>query len=67
MGESTSSERLPDPTIPDSKWVEYGYTVETDGFYFVDHCGNRATSSIAFRCLIDEALCHDAAVTIEEL
>ena len=60
------AKRLPDATIPNSNWVEYGYTVEADGFHFVDHCGKRETSAIAFRCLVDEALRYDRAVVIEE-
>ena len=61
------AKRLPDATIPGSNWVEYEYGLEPDGFYFVDHCGKRETSSIAFRCLVDEALHHDRAVVIEQL
>jgi hypothetical protein len=59
--------RLPDAAAPNSAWLEYEYRVEAGGFTFVDHCGKRETSSVALRCLVDEALRHDDAVVIEAL
>jgi hypothetical protein len=61
------AKRLPDATMPNSKFVEYEYRTEDDGFYFVDYGGKRETSSVAFKCLVDEALLHDEAVSIEQI
>ncbi len=65
--EELLAKRPPDPTIPGSEWVEYDYKLEPYGFYFVDHGGNRETSSVAFRCLVDAALEYGGAAVIEEL
>lgn len=61
------SKRLPDRAIPSSTWNAYDWSLETYGFYFLDHLGNPEISSRAFRCLVDEALRHTRQVTIEEL
>lgn len=59
-------ERLPDPAISGSAWVEYAYELQSDGFYFVDH-GRSNVASVAFRQLVDEALRHAREVVVEEL
>jgi hypothetical protein len=66
FSEEILSKRLPKADIPGSNWVEYSYRVDVDGFYFVDHGGRRDISSIAFRCLVDEALRHGERVAIEK-
>jgi len=61
------TKRLPDPRIVNSDWTEYGYKVEKDGFYFVDHGGTPAIAAVAFRCLVDEGLRHAQRVVVETL
>jgi hypothetical protein len=58
------AECLPDSA--DGAHALYDYKVEADGIYFVDF-GKSQLASVAFRRIVDEALRHSAAVTIEEL
>jgi hypothetical protein len=44
----------------------YGYAVEADGFYFIDHLVDRAVAAVALRCLIDEALRFAQSIEIDE-
>jgi len=59
-------DQLP-PPFERGKMVEiYNYSVESDGFYFIDHMVNVNISSLAFRRFVDEALRLSQAVEIVE-
>lgn len=59
--------KLPSP-IKKPELVEiYNYSIEDYGFYFIDHLVDDNISSLAFKVFIDEALCHNNTVNIEEL
>lgn len=53
---------IEDPSLPDI----YSYTIEHDGFYFVDHLVNQAVASFALRRFIDEALMYSERIEIVE-
>ncbi len=56
---------LPNP-IHKSVGEIYNYTIEQDGFYFVDHLIDEAVAAIAFRRFVDEALrCRECVEVIE--
>ncbi len=44
----------------------YNYSVEDDGYYFVDHLVNRTTASTALQIFLDAALSTDECITITE-
>lgn len=58
--------RLPSP-ISESHDEIYNYSVETYGFYFVDHLVDKHVASVAFRIFIDEALAHARSVEVLEV
>lgn len=58
--------KIPDPIERPSMEEIYNYSVEQDGFYFVDHLVNPAVASLALRRFIDEALLHGERVEIVE-
>ena len=60
-------ENLPSPIAPKRIEEIYNYTIEPDGFYFVDRLVNRNVASIALREFIDEALAHASSVQITKL
>ena len=66
MTKESIGRKLPDPTIPNSTWVAYDYTLDDEGIYFLDH-GRSDASSIAFRRLVDEALGHGERVVVEAI
>jgi len=60
-------EKLPSP-IASGRMVEiYNYSIESDGFYFIDHLVNQEVASLALRRFIDEALLHGQSVEVVEL
>lgn len=44
----------------------YDYSIESYGFYFVDHLVDRSVASIALRVLLDEALRGNDTVEVSE-
>lgn len=55
--------------LPDAAGVAgaiYGYAVEPDGFYFIDHLVAPDIAAMDFRRLVDEALLHGPLVQILE-
>ncbi len=60
-------EKLPSPIARDRLAEIYNYSIEPDGFYFVDHLVNEEVASLALRRFLDEALCHGQSVEVVEL
>jgi hypothetical protein len=60
-------EKLPSPISRDRMVEIYNYSVESDGFYFIDHLVNQEIASLALRRFIDEALRHGPSVEVIEL
>jgi len=60
-------DRLPSPIQKPEMFEIYNYSVEKDGFYFLDHLVNPQVASVAFKCFIDEALKYSPQVHVEEL
>ena len=58
--------RLPSPISPEMTEI-YNYSVEDDGFYFLDNLVDPTISGYAMKLLIEEALKHSDEVTICEL
>ncbi|KRD31505.1 hypothetical protein ASE35_16040 [Lysobacter sp. Root916] len=54
------------PTAADAAGAIYGYELEADGYYFIDHLVDPAIAAVAFRRLVDEALRHSDLVQILE-
>lgn len=64
---SSLFERLPSPIARGRMHEIYNYSIEPDGFYFVDHLVNQEVASFALRRFIDEALRHGQSVEVVEL
>ncbi len=64
---SAMFEKLPSPISRDRMAEIYNYSVESDGFYFIDHLVNPEIASLALRRFIDEALRHGPSVEVIEL
>lgn len=58
--------KLPDPIEQPSAAEIYDYSLEQDGFYFVDHLVNGTIASVALRTIIDEALNHATHIAVFE-
>lgn len=58
--------QLPSPIDRDSTTGIYNYSIEADGFYFLDQLVNREVASVAFGRFIDEALRLSQSVNIFE-
>lgn len=58
--------KLPGSIEPPSMAEIYSYSMEQEGFYFVDHLVNPGVASLALRRFIDEALRHGERVEIVE-
>lgn len=58
--------KLPSPIDRGSMAEIYNYSIETDGFYFIDHLVNKDVAAIALRLFIDEALAHSHSIEILE-
>ncbi|KRD73551.1 hypothetical protein [Lysobacter sp. Root983] len=54
------------PAAADAAGAIYGYELEADGYYFIDHLVDPAIAAVAFRRLVDEALRHGDLVQILE-
>ncbi len=59
-------QKLPSP-ISAAMTEIYNYSVDNDGFYFVDHLVDRAVAGCAMKTFIDEALCYTDSVEILEI
>lgn len=60
-------QRLPSPINRRAMAEIYDYSIEADGFYFVDHLVDRAVAAVALRSFLDEALRFSHSVEISEL
>jgi hypothetical protein len=58
--------KLPSPIAPGFREF-YNYSVDKDGFYFVDHLVDEHVAGQAFKLFIDEALSHTRQVEIEQI
>lgn len=58
--------RLPSPIDRRAMNEIYNYSVQADGFYFVDRLVNRDVAAVALRSFIDEALSVADSVEIAE-
>ena len=56
--------RLDNPTSPDG-WSAFDITLSDEGVHFCDY-GHSPAAALALRQVVDEALSHGEAVTIEE-
>ena len=57
---------LPSPIHKSEASEIYNYSIEDDGFYFVDHLVDKTIASVALRKFIDEALsCSDSIEIVE--
>ncbi|CAB3760355.1 hypothetical protein GQ57_28745 [Burkholderia sp. MSh2] len=63
---STFFKKLPNPVDQPSMAEIYSYSLEQDGFYFVDYLVNRAAAALALRIFIDEALKYAEHIVISE-
>ncbi|MDR0214719.1 MAG: hypothetical protein LBJ15_12025 [Comamonas sp.] len=59
--------KLPASEVASGQMPAYDFTLEADGFYFVDHLNDASISALAMRVLIDEALRVTPSVQISEL
>lgn len=59
-------EKLPSPISRERMAEIYNYSIEPDGFYFVDHLVNKEIAALALRYFIDEALAHASSIEIVE-
>jgi hypothetical protein len=48
--------KLPSPVHRPSMQEIYNYSIESDGFYFVDHLVDQPVAAMAFKRFVDEAL-----------
>ena len=58
--------KLPSPIHRPSMTEIYGYKIERDSFYFVDHLVDEAVSALAFKRLVNEALSLSEQVQLTE-
>jgi hypothetical protein len=59
-------QRLPSPITRPAMAEIYNYTIEADGFYFVDHLVDRNVAAVALQAFLDEALLYGHAVEVTE-
>lgn len=60
-------QNLPSPVARKEMLEIYNYSIEPDGFYFIDHLVDKTTSSLALRSIIDAALAVSPSVNITEI
>ena len=58
--------RLPSPIDRRAMAEIYNYSIEADGFYFVDHLVDPAVAAVALRSFLDEALRLSHSVEVSE-
>lgn len=59
--------KLPNPVESKTVVEIYSFKVANDGFYFLDSLVDNNIASVAFKCLVDEALAQCDSVEIIEL
>jgi hypothetical protein len=59
-------QRLPSPIDRRAMAEIYNYSIEADGFYFVDHLVDPAVAALALRSFLDEALRFSHSVEVAE-
>ena len=63
---TTLFRRLPSPIDRRAMAEIYNYSIEADGFYFVDHLVDPAVAAVALRRFLDEALRLSNSVVVTE-
>jgi len=58
--------KLPSPISRPATNEIYNFSIEADGFYFVDHLVDRGVAAVALRCFLDEALQLSGSVEVFE-
>ena len=58
--------KLPSPIDRRAMAEIYNYSIEVDGFYFVDHLVDPAVAAVALRSFLDEALRFSNSVVVTE-
>ncbi len=58
--------KLPSPISREMTEI-YNYSVEKDGFYFLDHLVDQRVAGHAMKLFVDEALKHTKEVCIQDL
>ena len=58
--------KLPSPIDRRAMAEIYNYSIEADGFYFVDHLVDPAVAAVALRRFLDEALRFSNSVVVTE-
>ena len=58
--------KLPSPIASRLREI-YNYSVEEDGFFFVDHCVDDRIAGLAFKLFVDEALSYTRKVEISQV
>lgn len=59
-------QNMPSPVASKETLEIYNYSIEPDGFYFIDHLVDKQVSSHALRLLIDAALSVSVSIQIIE-
>jgi len=58
--------KLPSPIARKAMAEIYNYSIEADGFYFIDHLVDGSVAAVAFKRFIDEALRLSPSVEVTE-
>lgn len=58
--------KLPSPVDRRAMVEIFNYSIESDGFYFVDHLVEAAVAAVALRSFLDEALRLSQSVEVTE-
>ena len=58
--------KMPSPIAPKFREI-YNYSVDEDGFYFVDNLIDERIAGQAFKLFVDEALSHTRRIEIEKI
>ncbi|EED68605.1 hypothetical protein SR914_26350 [Comamonas testosteroni] len=60
-------QKLPNAVNRELMCDAYGYVVEPDGFYFIDHLVDRTIAAVALQSLLDEALRFTDSIELTQL
>jgi hypothetical protein len=63
---ATLFRKLPSPIARRAMAEIYNYSIEADGFYFVDHLVDASVAAVAPRCFLDEALRVSRSIEVTE-
>lgn len=58
--------KLPSPIAPGFREI-FNYSVDEDGFYFLDHLVDEHIAAQAFKLFVDEALSYDRQIDIKQI